>query len=90
MHPPLISVQCLKNSDIRRTVFTFPHLRVVKYELFNPSFLYLLTMHLDNLCKENQLNALFIFNLFCHSTSTCFRHMLPIIRRYKLCMYIDL
>jgi hypothetical protein len=31
----------------------------------------LLTVHLDNLCNENQLYALFILNLFRHSTSTC-------------------
>jgi hypothetical protein len=35
-------------------------------------FYVLLTMHLDNLCNENHLNALFILNLFRHST--CTRH----------------
>jgi hypothetical protein len=47
----------------------------------------LLTVHIDNLCNENQLDARFILNLFRHSTSTCFGHMLPIIRRYSLYMY---
>jgi len=28
-----------------------------------------------HLCNKNQLHALFIFNLFCQSTSTCFRHI---------------
>jgi hypothetical protein len=50
-------------------------------------FYVLLTAHLDYLCNENQLDALFILNLFHHSTSTCFGHMLPIIRRYILYMY---
>jgi hypothetical protein len=29
----------------------------------------------DNLCNENQLDALLILNLFRQSTSTCFRHI---------------
>jgi hypothetical protein len=41
----------------------------------------------NNLCNKNQLDALFIFNLFHHPTSTCFGHMLPIIRSYTLYMY---
>jgi dimeric dUTPase (all-alpha-NTP-PPase superfamily) len=35
----------------------------------------LLTVHLDILCNENQLDALFILNLFCQSTSICFGHV---------------
>jgi hypothetical protein len=31
-----------------------------------------LNVHQDNLCNENQLDALFILNLFRQSTSTCF------------------
>jgi hypothetical protein len=30
---------------------------------------------------------LFSCNLFCHSSCSCFGHMLPIIRRYSLCIY---
>jgi hypothetical protein len=33
---------------------------------------------------KNQRDALSISNLFRHSTSTCVRHVLPIIRRYTL------
>jgi hypothetical protein len=35
-------------------------------------------------CNENQLEVLFILNLFRRSTSTRFGHLLPIIRRYTL------
>jgi hypothetical protein len=42
------------------------------------------------LCNENQLDILFILNLFRQSTSTCFGHILPIIRGYKLYMYNNL
>jgi hypothetical protein len=35
-------------------------------------FYILLMVHLENLCNENQLDALFIFNLFRQTTSTCF------------------
>jgi hypothetical protein len=35
----------------------------------------LLTVHLDILCNENQLDALFVFDLFRQSTSTCFGHV---------------
>jgi hypothetical protein len=35
-------------------------------------FYVLLTVHLDNLCNENQLDALFILNLLRQSTSACF------------------
>jgi hypothetical protein len=35
----------------------------------------LLTVHLDILYKENQKDALLILNIFCQSTSTCFRHV---------------
>jgi hypothetical protein len=38
------------------------------------TFYVLLTVHLNNLCNENQLDALFIF-LFFQSTSTCFGHV---------------
>jgi hypothetical protein len=37
----------------------------------------LLTMQLDNLCNGNQLDALFILNVFRRSASTCFGRMLP-------------
>jgi hypothetical protein len=43
-------------------------------ETLKPSYV-LLTMHLDYLCKENQLDALFILNLFRQTTSTCFGHI---------------
>jgi hypothetical protein len=32
-------------------------------------------MYLDNLCNKNQLEALFIVNLFRPTTSTCFGHI---------------
>jgi hypothetical protein len=35
----------------------------------------MLTVHLNILCNENQPDALFIFNLFRQSTSTCFGHV---------------
>jgi hypothetical protein len=35
----------------------------------------LLTVHVDNLCNENQLDALSILNLFDQTTSTCFGHV---------------
>jgi hypothetical protein len=38
-------------------------------------FYVLLIMHLGNLCNENQLDALFIINLFRQTPSTCFRHI---------------
>jgi hypothetical protein len=34
-----------------------------------------MTVHIDILCNENQTDALFILNLFCPSTSTCFGHV---------------
>jgi len=40
-----------------------------------PQFSVLLTVHLDNTCNENQLDALFILSLFRQSTSTCFGHI---------------
>jgi hypothetical protein len=40
-----------------------------------------------SLCTENQLDALFILNLFRHSTPISFGLVLPIIRRYSLYMY---
>jgi hypothetical protein len=38
-------------------------------------FYVLLTVHLDIRFDENQLDAQFIFSLFCQSTSTCFRYV---------------
>jgi hypothetical protein len=35
-------------------------------------FYVLLTIQLHNICNEDQLDALFILNLFRHSTSACF------------------
>jgi hypothetical protein len=35
----------------------------------------LLTMYHDDLCNDNQLDALFILNLFRQSTSMCFGHV---------------
>jgi hypothetical protein len=40
-----------------------------------PIFYVLLTVHLDILCNENQLDALFIVNLFRQSSSICFGHV---------------
>jgi hypothetical protein len=38
-------------------------------------FYVLLNVHLDNLCNENQLDALFALNLFRQSTFTCFGYV---------------
>jgi hypothetical protein len=38
-------------------------------------FYVLLTVHFDIFCNENQPDALFILNLFCQSTFTCFGHV---------------
>jgi hypothetical protein len=51
--------------------------------------LYYIFKLLFNFCNENQIGALFILNLCLQATSTCFGHMLPIIRRYSLYMYIN-
>jgi hypothetical protein len=51
-------------------------IRVCPFELSRSELILniyvLLTVHLDILCNENQLDALLIFNLFRLSTSTCF------------------
>jgi hypothetical protein len=57
---------------------------MTQYSLIETLFYVLLTEHLDLLCVEHQYDALFIINLFRHSTSTCFGRMLPIIRRYTV------
>jgi hypothetical protein len=44
------------------------------HELQIVVFYVLLIQHLDNLCNENQLDALFILDLFLHLTSTCLGH----------------
>jgi hypothetical protein len=38
-------------------------------------YVMLTVAHLDILCNENQIDALFILNLFRHSTSTCFGYV---------------
>jgi hypothetical protein len=38
-------------------------------------FCVLLILHLDILCNENQVEALFILDLFRQSTATCFGHV---------------
>jgi hypothetical protein len=48
----------------------------MRKNLFN-CFNVLLTVHLDNLCNEDQLYALFILNLFLQSTSTFFGRICP-------------
>jgi hypothetical protein len=47
----------------------------IHHELTKIKLYVLLTVHLDNLCNENQLDALYILNLFRQSTSTCFRRI---------------
>jgi hypothetical protein len=72
-------------------IMSLPMINVLYFHIItlgNYYFFHVLpTVHLDNLCKENQLYALLIFNLFRQSTSTRFQDMLPIIRRYTLCIY---
>jgi hypothetical protein len=46
------------------------------YIVMENVFLYVsLTMHIDNLCNENQIDALFIYNLFHQTTTTCFERI---------------
>jgi hypothetical protein len=49
------------------------HTRPYKYsKRIIDKFNVLLTLHLDNLFNENQLDTLFILSLFRQKTSTCF------------------
>jgi hypothetical protein len=59
---------CYRN---RRLVGYTPYSVSIHYNFFYV----LLTVHLDDLCNENQLDALFTLNLFRQSTSTCFGHV---------------
>jgi hypothetical protein len=61
------------------TIHMYHIFNVTRYVRFyltlHVSFYVLLTVHLVIVCNENQLDVLFIYNLFRQQTSTCFGHV---------------
>jgi hypothetical protein len=73
------------NSDAE--VQSLPHSTCYKVQLDCTELFYILmTVHLDVILVNDQLDALFSMYLF--HASTCFEQQVLIIRRIKLCQYI--
>jgi hypothetical protein len=82
LKPHTFSCNTLNSAELRVSVNNHNYLHVLKFYV-------LLTVRLGILCNDNQLDALFSFNLF-HQNLYMFRAcLLPITRRYSLYMYTN-